>query len=125
MFIILKFNNEWLKVDINSTLNITPKTGSLIAIKGVSVDNDLMIITYKGLTIRLAVNTISILGRATQGVRLINLREDDSIASVARIVKVEEADAEIANEADIDETVEGDIETDTENNEPDDTPDNE
>ncbi len=105
------------------TLNITPKTGSLIAIKGVSVDNDLMIITYKGLTIRLAVSSISVLGRATQGVRLINLREDDSIASVARIVKVEEQEAEIEQEGEVDDIVEGDI--DTEPNEPDNTPDTE
>lgn len=80
------------------TLNITEKTGDLIAIKSVSDDNDLMIITLKGLTIRLAVNTISVLGRATQGVRVINLREADSIASVARVVKVEEAEAEIEGE---------------------------
>ena len=68
------------------TINITQKTGALIAMKSVSNDNDLMIITGQGLTIRLAVNTISVLGRATQGVRLINLKEEDSIASVARIV---------------------------------------
>jgi len=80
------------------TLNITEKTGDLVAIKSVSDDNDLMIITLKGLTIRLAVNTISVLGRATQGVRVINLREADSIASVARVVKVEEEEAEIGNE---------------------------
>ncbi|AHW61031.1 DNA gyrase subunit A [Draconibacterium orientale] len=75
------------------TLNITEKTGELVAIKSVSDDNDLMIITQKGITIRLAVNTISVLGRATQGVRVINLREDDRIASVARIA-VEEAATE-------------------------------
>ncbi|MFW5759147.1 MAG: DNA gyrase C-terminal beta-propeller domain-containing protein, partial [Bacteroidota bacterium] len=68
------------------TINVTEKTGSLITIKSVSDDNDLMIITQHGLTIRLAVNSISLLGRATQGVRLINLKEDDSIASVARVV---------------------------------------
>jgi DNA gyrase subunit A len=68
------------------TINVTEKTGSLITIKSVSDDNDLMIITQKGLTIRLAVNSISLLGRATQGVRLINLKDDDSIASVARVV---------------------------------------
>src|SRR5690554_6894311 len=61
------------------TLNITEKTGKLISIKSVSDDNDLMIITEYGLTIRLAVNSISLLGRATQGVRLINLKDDDSI----------------------------------------------
>ena len=68
------------------TINLTEKTGSLITIKSVSDDNDLMIITQKGLTIRLAVNTISLLGRATQGVKLINLKGEDSIASVARVV---------------------------------------
>jgi DNA gyrase subunit A len=68
------------------TLNITPKTGDLISIKSVSDKNDLMIITQSGLTIRLAVGKISLLGRATQGVRLINLKEDDRIASVARVV---------------------------------------
>jgi DNA gyrase subunit A len=68
------------------TLNITGKTGKLISIKSVSDKNDLMIITHYGLTIRLAVSSISLLGRATQGVRLINLKEEDSIASVARVV---------------------------------------
>ncbi len=68
------------------TLNITEKTGRLIAIKNVSDANDLMIITENGLTIRLAVESISLMGRATQGVRLINLKEEDSIASVARVV---------------------------------------
>ena len=67
------------------TINVTPKTGDLIAIKNVSDENDLMIITQKGLTIRLAVSSISILGRATQGVRVINLKDDDFIASVARV----------------------------------------
>jgi DNA gyrase subunit A len=79
------------------TINITPKTGDLITIKSVSDDNDLMIITEHGLTIRLAVNSISMLGRATQGVRLINLKEEDSIASVARVVN--EAKEEIGDEA--------------------------
>ena len=67
------------------TINITEKTGDLIAVKSVSNDNDLMIITLNGLTIRLNVNTISLLGRATQGVRVINLKGDDRIASVARV----------------------------------------
>ena len=78
------------------TLNITEKTGELVAIKSVSDDNDLMIITQKGITIRLAVNTISVLGRATQGVRVINLREDDTIASVARIAVEEETSEDAA-----------------------------
>ncbi|HSO85418.1 MAG TPA: DNA gyrase subunit A [Draconibacterium sp.] len=67
------------------TINITEKTGDLIAVKSVSNDNDLMIITLNGLTIRLNVNSISLLGRATQGVKVINLKGDDRIASVARV----------------------------------------
>lgn len=68
------------------TMNVTDKTGKLISIKSVSDKNDLMIITQLGLTIRLAVSSISLLGRATQGVRLIHLKGEDSIASVARVV---------------------------------------
>lgn len=79
------------------TLNVTEKTGNLIAIKSVSDENDLMIITQNGLTIRLAVSSISLLGRATQGVRLINLKDEDSIASVARIVN-ESAEEEVMDE---------------------------
>lgn len=75
------------------TINITEKTGKLIAMKSVFDDDDLMIITENGLTIRLAVNTISMLGRATQGVRVINLRADDRIASVAR-VNIDETETE-------------------------------
>ncbi len=75
------------------TINITEKTGDLIAIKNVSDENDLMIITEHGLTIRLAASSISVLGRATQGVRLINLKEEDRIASVARVT-IAEPDAE-------------------------------
>ncbi|MBN1986897.1 MAG: DNA gyrase subunit A [Prolixibacteraceae bacterium] len=76
------------------TINITEKTGDLIAIKSVSNENDLMIITQNGLTIRLAVSSISVLGRATQGVRLINLKGEDRIASVARVAFEESADME-------------------------------
>ncbi|HDR51942.1 MAG TPA: DNA gyrase subunit A [Mariniphaga anaerophila] len=79
------------------TLNVTEKTGKLVSIKSVSDDNDLMIITEKGLTIRLAVSKISLLGRATQGVRLINLKGDDSIASVARVVN-DTAEEEVMDE---------------------------
>jgi DNA gyrase subunit A len=82
------------------TINITEKTGSLITVKSVSNDNDLMIITQNGLTIRLNVNSISLLGRATQGVRLINLRGDDRIASVARVY-VEPTTEEASIETDI------------------------
>ncbi|HYQ56398.1 MAG TPA: DNA gyrase subunit A [Draconibacterium sp.] len=79
------------------TMNVTDKTGKLVAIKSVSDDNDLMIITQKGTTIRLAVETISVLGRATQGVRVINLRDEDRIASVAR-VNIEEKAVEESSE---------------------------
>ncbi len=67
------------------TLNITEKTGKLIAIKNVTDSNDLMIINKSGLTIRMAVSELRVMGRATQGVRLINLRNGDSIAAVARV----------------------------------------
>jgi len=67
------------------TLNITEKTGKLITIKGVVDSDDLMIITKNGLTIRTPLSDIRLMGRATQGVRLINLRENDSIASVTYI----------------------------------------
>ena len=69
------------------TLNITDKTGKLIAIKSVTDENDLMIITRSGITIRVAVSDIRVAGRATQGVRLINLREGDAIAAVCCVGK--------------------------------------
>lgn len=67
------------------TINITEKTGKLIAIKPVTDENDLMIINKSGITIRLAVSDVRVAGRATQGVRLINLRKDDTIAAVAKV----------------------------------------
>ena len=69
------------------TLNITEKTGSLVAIKNVTDENDLMIINRSGLTIRMAVSDIRVAGRATQGVRLINIKEGDSIAAVSAVNK--------------------------------------
>lgn len=65
------------------TMNITEKTGNMIALKGVTDTDDIMIITRKGLTIRLSVAKMRVLGRATQGVRLINLKKDDQIAAIA------------------------------------------
>ncbi|MBE9469301.1 MAG: DNA gyrase subunit A [Bacteroidetes bacterium] len=67
------------------TINITDKTGKLIAIKGVIETDDLMIITKNGITIRLAVADLRVMGRATQGVRLINLRGNDEIASITYV----------------------------------------
>ena len=72
------------------TLNITEKTGSLVAIKNVTDETDLMIINRSGLTIRMAVSGIKVAGRATQGVRLINIKEGDSIAAVSAVNKTED-----------------------------------
>jgi DNA gyrase subunit A len=74
------------------TINITEKTGPLISIKSVDESNDLMIITQNGLTIRMSVANMRIIGRAAQGVRLINLKEGDKIASVAIVPASEEND---------------------------------
>jgi DNA gyrase subunit A len=71
------------------TINITDKTGNLIAIKDVTDKNDLMIINKSGIIIRLSVADLRVIGRATQGVRLINLKEGDEIAAVTK-VEVEE-----------------------------------
>lgn len=67
------------------TINVTEKTGQLIAIKDVKETDDLMIINKSGITIRIGVDELRVMGRATQGVRLIKLNEDDEIASVAKI----------------------------------------
>ena len=75
------------------TINITEKTGPLVAIKSVTEDNDLMIITKSGLTIRMAVSDIRVAGRATQGVKLINIREGDAIAAVSPVAKSEEEES--------------------------------
>ena len=76
------------------TINITDKTGNLIALKEVTDTHDLMIITQAGNVVRIPVSGLRVMGRATQGVRLINLKENDSIASVA-YVEVNEDDTEI------------------------------
>jgi DNA gyrase subunit A len=68
------------------TINVTEKTGPLIAIKAVTDKDDIMIINKSGLIIRLAVTKLRLMGRATQGVRLINIRPGDSIASVTDVV---------------------------------------
>ena len=76
------------------TLNITEKTGALVAMKNVTDENDLMIINRSGLTIRMAVSDIRVAGRATQGVRLINIKEGDSIAAISAVNKSEEETTE-------------------------------
>ncbi len=88
------------------TLNITEKTGSLIAIKNVTDTDDLMIINLSGILIRMGVSDLRVMGRATQGVRLINLKDDDGIAAVAKVeCEIEEIDdAEIEENMDMDDT---------------------
>ena len=88
------------------TLNITEKTGSLVAIKNVTDENDLMIINRSGLTIRMAVSGIKVAGRATQGVRLINIKEGDSIAAVSAVNKSEEDTPEQPAEQSVEQTPE-------------------
>ena len=77
------------------TINVTEKTGKLISIQAVTDDNDLMIINRSGLTIRTAVSQIRLAGRATQGVRIINLREGDAIASVMAVPAAGDEDEEV------------------------------
>jgi DNA gyrase subunit A len=72
------------------TISITEKTGNLVSIKNVTDDDDLMIINKSGIAIRMAVSDLRVMGRATQGVRLINLKGNDSIAAVAKVMKDEE-----------------------------------
>ena len=72
------------------TISITDKTGELVAIKNVSDENDLMIINKSGIAIRMSVESLRVMGRATQGVKLINLKGDDQIAAVAKVMKEED-----------------------------------
>jgi len=71
------------------TINVTPKTGKLVSIQGVIDSDELMIVNRSGITIRFEVSTLRIMGRATQGVKLIRLNENDEISSVAKIEKIE------------------------------------
>lgn len=83
------------------TLNISEKTGNLVAIKNVDDSNDLMIINKSGLTIRMAVEDLRVMGRATQGVKLINIKDNDDIAAVAKVMHEKDEDEngmEIENE---------------------------
>ena len=80
------------------TISITEKTGDLVSIKNVCDEDDLMIINKSGIAIRMAVEDLRVMGRATQGVKLINLKPSDSIAAVAKVMKDEEAASEINSE---------------------------
>ena len=72
------------------TISITEKTGKLVTIKNVNDGDDLMIINKSGIAIRMEVSSLRVMGRATQGVKLINLKEEDSIAAVAKVVNDED-----------------------------------
>jgi len=98
------------------TISITEKTGGLVSIKNVTDSDDLMIINKSGIAIRMGVEDLRVMGRATQGVKLINLKDSDSIAAVAKVMKDEDA---------VDGTDVLDIEVDTENGTALDNPDTE
>ena len=87
------------------TINVTEKTGNLVAIKEVIDTDDLMIINKSGITIRMAVSKLRVMGRATQGVKLIRLNDGDEISSVEKIENFE-TDEEILEGVEGDETVE-------------------
>ena len=95
------------------TLNITEKTGALISINAVNDNDDLMIINKSGLTIRMAVEDLRVMGRATQGVKLINIKGSDSIAAVTKVMKDDEEEIKAQEEelAEELENLDGDIET--------------
>lgn len=95
------------------TINVTEKTGKLIAMVNVGDDDDLMIINKSGITIRLSVDKLRNMGRATQGVRLISLRNDDTIAAVAKVQEKSEMDEIVENPEDLPENMDSaDQETD-------------
>jgi len=99
------------------TLNITEKTGALISINNVTDEDDLMIINKSGLTIRMKVSDLRVMGRATQGVRLINIKGKDSIAAVAKVMREDEVEElEEANDG-VDDANESDATDGNQNNE--------
>jgi DNA gyrase subunit A len=77
------------------TINVTEKTGNLVAIKNVTDEDDLMIINKSGIAIRLAVSDLRVMGRATQGVKLINIKDNDSIAAVAKVMHEDDEEIDV------------------------------
>ena len=96
------------------TLNVTDKTGKLVAIKGVTDNEDLMIINRSGIIIRIAISELRTMGRATQGVRLITLKENDEIASVAKIEHDDSEEEEVKGAGETSETPDTETSTDQE-----------
>jgi len=90
------------------TITVTDKTGELVSLKAVTDEDDLMIITKKGTMIRMGVDTLRVMGRATQGVRLITLRKGDEIASIAKVPASEEEEDEVMDVEGVENTVDGD-----------------
>jgi DNA gyrase subunit A len=86
------------------TISITEKTGNLVSVKNVTDEDDLMIINKSGIAIRMEVSDLRVMGRATQGVKLINLKGNDSIAAVAKVMKDDDDDSVIDAELDVTET---------------------
>jgi DNA gyrase subunit A len=100
------------------TLNLTEKTGSLISINGVTDEDDLMIINKSGLTIRMKVSDLRVMGRATQGVRLINIKGKDSIAAVTKVLREDEViEGEELEEGDVENGTDVDSSENTETQE--------
>lgn len=97
------------------TINVTDKTGGLVAIKNVTDEDDLMIINRSGITIRMAVSDLRVMGRATQGVKLINIKGNDSIAAVAKVnhEEEEEVDEELENGTEVENTSDNNNEENT------------
>ncbi|MFN0274585.1 MAG: DNA gyrase subunit A, partial [Chitinophagales bacterium] len=98
-----------------TTIKVTEKTGHLIGILDVTNKNDLMIITENGITIRMGVSDLRVMGRATQGVRLINLKDGDSIASVTRVDTEDEIEEKNINDVDTTDTIDSDSEVQPDN----------
>ncbi len=90
------------------TITVTDKTGELVSLKAVTDEDDLMIITKKGTMIRMGVDTLRVMGRATQGVRLITLRKGDEIASIAKVPASEEEEDEVLDVEGVENITDGD-----------------
>ena len=86
------------------TISVTDKTGQLVAIKNVTDEDDLMIINKSGIAIRMSIEDLRVMGRATQGVKLINLKGSDSIAAVAKVMKEEDSEDQVVTEESTEES---------------------
>ena len=99
------------------TITVTDKTGELVSLKAVTDEDDLMIITKKGTMIRMGVDTLRVMGRATQGVRLITLRKGDEIASIAKVPASDEEEDEVLDVEGVENITDGEAPATTEGGE--------